>query len=84
LRAASGANGAAGADIVAPMPGLVAEIRVAVGDTVTTGQTVAVLESMKLFTDLKSACDGQVDRILGAPGKTVGAGALIVAITPAE
>ncbi|MBN8943175.1 MAG: hypothetical protein J0H01_26960 [Rhizobiales bacterium] len=84
LRASSGANAAAGADIVAPMPGLVAEIRVAVGDIVTIGQTIAVLESMKLFTDLKSTCNGQVERILGTPGRTIGAGALIVAITPAD
>ena len=83
LGAASGAGGSAGLDVVAPMPGLVADIKVAVGDRVTAGQTVAVLESMKLFTDLKSGQDGEVARIAAEPGKTVGAGALIIAITPA-
>ncbi|CEJ11814.1 Acetyl-/propionyl-coenzyme A carboxylase alpha chain [bacterium YEK0313] len=82
LAAAAGGGTGGGVDVVAPMPGLVAEIRVAVGDTVTAGQTVAVLESMKLFTDLKCGQDGEVARIAAEPGKTVGAGALIIAVTP--
>ncbi|QCI67065.1 biotin carboxylase N-terminal domain-containing protein [Phreatobacter stygius] len=84
LLAGAGASVAGGANIIAPMPGLIAEIRVAVGDEVAAGQTLAVLESMKLFTDLKSACDGRVERIAAEPGKTVSAGALIVAVKPAE
>ena len=84
LSAATGAGAGGGVDVLAPMPGLVAEIRVAVGDAVTAGQTVAVLESMKLFTDLKCGQDGKVARIAAEPGKTVGAGALIIAVTPAD
>ena len=66
------------------MPGLVAQIAVAVGDEVEAGQTVAVLESMKLFTDLKAGVAGRVAAIRAEPGKTVLAGALLVAIEPQD
>ncbi len=82
LTAASAGGGHAGTDVVAPMPGLVAEIAVALGDQVRPGQTVAVLESMKLFTDLKAAVAGRVAAIGAERGMTVSAGALIVAVEP--
>ncbi len=83
LASAAAGGGHAGADVVAPMPGLIAQINVAVGDHVTVGQTVAVLESMKLFTDLIAAVDGRVAAVSAERGKTVSAGALIIAIEPA-
>ncbi|MBN8985982.1 MAG: biotin/lipoyl-binding protein, partial [Rhizobiales bacterium] len=42
------------------------------------------LESMKLFTDLKAVCAGQVTRVAADKGKTVRAGQLIVSIEPAN
>ncbi len=84
LATAAAGGGHAGADVVAPMPGLVAQIAVAVGDQVEAGQTVAVLESMKLFTDLKAGVAGRVAAIGAEPGKTVPAGALLVAIEPQD
>jgi 3-methylcrotonyl-CoA carboxylase alpha subunit len=84
LAAAAAGGGHAGADVVAPMPGLVAQLAVAVGDRVEAGQTVAVLESMKLFTDLKAGVAGRVAAIGAEPGKTVPAGALLVAIEPQD
>lgn len=73
-----------GSSIIAPMPGLVADIMVAVGDHVTAGQTVAVLESMKLFTDLKATSAGRIARVAAASGETVAANALIISIEPTE
>jgi 3-methylcrotonyl-CoA carboxylase alpha subunit len=64
------------------MPGLIADITVAVGDDVAAGQTVAVLESMKLFTDLTATVAGRVTRVAAARGETVAANALIVAVEP--
>jgi 3-methylcrotonyl-CoA carboxylase alpha subunit len=57
---------------------------VAVGDDVTAGQTVAVLESMKLFTDLKTTAAGRISQIVAAQGATVAARALIIVIEPAQ
>ncbi|MCO5130294.1 MAG: ATP-grasp domain-containing protein [Xanthobacteraceae bacterium] len=83
LETAATANGADPDSVTATMPGLLADIMVAEGDAVEAGQTVAVLESMKLFTDLKAACAGRVTQVAAEKGKTVRAGQLIVAIEPA-
>jgi 3-methylcrotonyl-CoA carboxylase alpha subunit len=84
LDTAARADGTDHGSIVAPMPGLVADIMVAVGDDVTSGQTVAVLESMKLFTDLKTTAAGRISQIVAAQGATVAARALIIVIEPAQ
>ncbi|MBN9002285.1 MAG: hypothetical protein J0H75_09550, partial [Rhizobiales bacterium] len=84
LESASAANNADPNNVTAMMPGLLADVMVAEGDAVEAGQTVAVLESMKLFTDLKAVCAGQVTRVAADKGKTVRAGQLIVSIEPAN
>ena len=66
--------------VTAPMPGVLAEIRVTQDSTVEAGEIVAVLESMKLFIDLKSPAAGRVARIAGAKGQTLAAGDLVMAI----
>jgi acetyl/propionyl-CoA carboxylase alpha subunit len=80
LDAAAHAGLGDGSTVIAPMPGLVADIMVNVGDDVAAGQTVAVLESMKLFTDLKATSAGRVARVAAASGETVAANALIISI----
>jgi 3-methylcrotonyl-CoA carboxylase alpha subunit len=84
LDTAAHSGGTDDGSIIAPMPGLVADIMVAVGDDVTSGQTVAVLESMKLFTDLKTTAAGRIAQIVAAQGATVAARALIIVIEPAQ
>jgi 3-methylcrotonyl-CoA carboxylase alpha subunit len=80
---ASGGSSAAGSGAVtAPMPGVVAELKVAEGDRVETGQVVVVLESMKLFTSLKVDVSGRVAEIACRPGDTVSAGKRLVLIEP--
>lgn len=78
--AATGGSGT----VLAPMPGVVAELRVAVGEAVAAGQVVAVLESMKLFTSLTAAIDGRVGDIASRPGETVAAGRVMLEIVPAD
>ena len=75
--AAAGGSGA----VLATMPGVVAEIRVAVGDRVEAGDTVAVLESMKLFMSLAAGVSGMVGEVAVAPGDTVTAGRLLLTVT---
>jgi 3-methylcrotonyl-CoA carboxylase alpha subunit len=80
--AAREAAGSAGDSVRATMPGTIAAIHVQEGDSVAAGQVVAVLESMKLFMDLKSPAAGTVARVAAKPGATAAAGELLIAITP--
>ena len=77
-------DGASPERIAAPMPGLVVEIRVAAGDTVAKGDTLVVMESMKLLMELKAAADGTVAEIAASERDTVEAGRLLVRLEPAE
>ncbi|MEO6778652.1 MAG: biotin/lipoyl-containing protein, partial [Gemmatimonadaceae bacterium] len=53
--AARSAPPAGPAPVIAPMPGLVVRINVAVGDAVTAGQGVLVMEAMKMENELRAA-----------------------------
>lgn len=55
----------------APMPGLIVAITVSEGAEVKKGQTVIILESMKMQNELKSPKDGVVQRIHVAQGQSV-------------
>ena len=77
-------DGASPERITAPMPGLVVEIRVAAGDRVAKGDTLVVMESMKLLMELKAAADGTVAEIAASERDTVEAGRLLVRLEPAE
>ena len=81
--AAREAAGGSGDTVRATMPGTIAAIHVREGDSVAAGQVVAVLESMKLFMDLKSPAAGTVTRIAARQGATAAAGELLIAIEPA-
>ena len=54
---------ASGGVLTAPMPGVIIEVPVAVGDPVVDGQTLLVLEAMKMRNDLKAQRAGVVRRI---------------------
>jgi 3-methylcrotonyl-CoA carboxylase alpha subunit len=76
------AGGAGSGAVLAPMPGVVAEVRVAMGEAVEVGQVVVVLESMKLFTSLSAQVAGAIADIACKPGETVPAGKRLVLIEP--
>lgn len=57
--------------IKSPMPGLVVAIPIEVGQTVTSGQTVLILESMKMQNELKAPRDGVVQSIAVHAGQSV-------------
>jgi acetyl/propionyl-CoA carboxylase alpha subunit len=82
-RAATGGSG--GADMLsAPMPGAVAEVRVALGDRVEAGDTLVVLEAMKLLQSLPAPVAGVVTEIYCAPGDTVAGHAPLIKLDPEE
>ena len=62
------------------MPGIVVEVRVAVGDQVVAGQTLAVLEAMKMQNPMQAEADGVVRRVLVEAGQAVAGGALLLEI----
>jgi biotin carboxyl carrier protein len=78
-------GGAAGGTgrIVAPMPGKVIAVLVAVGDRVEHGQGVLIIEAMKMETTLPADVDGEVTRIVAAVGDSVDGGVVLVEIAPA-
>ena len=65
---------ASGNDILAPMPGTVAEILVQVGDQVERGQTVMIMESMKMELLIAAHRAGVVLRLAVEPGSQVDKG----------
>ena len=70
--------------VTAPMTGSIVEVRCAVGDTVTAGQVVLVIESMKMNNELRSPAAGVVEAVTVQPGQRVNAGQLLVSIAPVE
>jgi 3-methylcrotonyl-CoA carboxylase alpha subunit len=61
--------------LTAPMPGKVVSFHIKVGDTVSRGQTLAVMEAMKMEHTIAAPDDGVVTEILYAPGDQVLEGA---------
>jgi biotin carboxyl carrier protein len=74
-----GAAGGVGT-VVAPMPGKIVGVLVAVGDTVEAGQPLVVLEAMKMETTLRSEIAGTVAAVAVQAGATVDAGAVLVEV----
>jgi biotin carboxyl carrier protein len=69
----AGAGGGAGGavTVAAPMPGRVVAVPVNPGDQVLRGQTVVVLEAMKMESSLATPHPGTVVEVLVSPGQTV-------------
>jgi biotin carboxyl carrier protein len=64
--------------ILSPMPGKVVKIPVKVGEAVTAGQTLIVVEAMKMQSEFKAAADRIVSEILVKEGDTVNANQLLI------
>ncbi|MFO1189712.1 MAG: acetyl/propionyl/methylcrotonyl-CoA carboxylase subunit alpha [Alphaproteobacteria bacterium] len=64
----------AGGSMVAPMPGKIIDVRVAEGDTVTRGQSLVVLEAMKMEHTIAASADGRVARLNCRVGDIVAEG----------
>jgi glutaconyl-CoA/methylmalonyl-CoA decarboxylase subunit gamma len=72
---------AAGDDALsAPIPGLILEVRVKVGDRVTAGQIVGIMEAMKMENNLIAQKDGVVQDIRVQKGTEVSTGDVIMVI----
>jgi biotin carboxyl carrier protein len=72
------------AAIAAPMPGLVSQVVVDVGQRVERGQTVIVLEAMKMENDLGAPRAGVVRQVHVAKGDTVTQGQVLAVVGDAD
>ena len=69
-----------GATIVAPIAGKVLAVKVNVGDKITKGQTVAVIEAMKLENEVPSTVEGIVKEIKVSNGASVNNGGVLIVL----
>jgi biotin carboxyl carrier protein len=66
--------------ITSPMPGRVLKVLVAEGDEVAVGQSVVVVEAMKMENELVTTRAGRVKVVHVQPGATVESGAALVEV----
>jgi biotin carboxyl carrier protein len=69
-----------GEPILAPIPGLILDVKVKVGNAVDAGQTVAIIEAMKMENSLVSHVSGTVQDIRVQKGSEVSTGDVIMIV----
>jgi len=68
----------------APMPGKVLQVLVHVGEHVVAGQTLALMEAMKMEHSIRAPFAGVVAELLYASGEQVAEGAALIRLAPAD
>ena len=81
---AAGANGTGSGRIQASMDGAIIDVLVEPGQTVRQGETLVILEAMKMEHPVKADCDGVVSQILTNKGDQVKRNQLLAEITTGE
>ena len=71
---------AAGAQIKAPMPGNILDVKVTAGQSVKKGDVLVILEAMKMENEIHAPCDGKVTGVNVGKGDTVETQALLCTI----
>ncbi len=69
-----------GTPVKAPLPGVVTKVLVSAGQTVKKGDTVLVLEAMKMENNITAECDGNISSVCCAPGDSVMEGVTLLTI----
>ncbi|MDO4691324.1 MAG: biotin/lipoyl-containing protein [Porphyromonadaceae bacterium] len=77
---APAAASGSGKPVLSPLPGVILDIKVQVGDQVKAGQTVAVLEAMKMENNINAEIDGVVTAVKVAKGDSILEGSDIILI----
>ncbi|MEU5438567.1 biotin carboxylase N-terminal domain-containing protein [Streptomyces sp. NPDC020719] len=85
VEAALSGTARGGADtLAAPMPGTVTVVKVAVGDQVAAGQSLLVVEAMKMEHVISAPHAGTVTELDVSPGSTVAMDQVLAVVTPEE
>ena len=74
------AGGTGGQTVKAPLPGKITHVAVRAGDPVTPGQSLVVIEAMKMENELKATAAGTVRDVRVTAGQPVNAGDVLVVI----
>ncbi len=77
---AGGAGGSGSGDVVVPMQGTVVKVLVEAGQEVEAGETVIVLEAMKMENNVAAEKSGTVKEVRVEPGQSVSGGDVVVVI----
>ena len=80
VEAAPTATTTGGTTITSPMPGTILDVKVNVGDKVKFGQTLAILEAMKMENDIPATGDGEVAEIRVKKGDAVETDAVLIVL----
>jgi biotin carboxyl carrier protein len=81
IRTRGGAGGGAGAQTVkAPLPGKISHVAVQAGDAVAAGQSLLVIEAMKMENELKATAAGTVREVRVTAGQAVNAGDVLIVV----
>lgn len=70
-------------DIKAPLPGIISDVKVSVGDIVPAGGTLVVIEAMKMENPIKAPADLRVIEVHVTKGQEIPNGALLLSVEPA-
>ncbi|MGH8456267.1 MAG: biotin/lipoyl-containing protein [Stenotrophobium sp.] len=81
-RLAEAGQGAAEDNVLAPMPGSIVSVQVKAGDAVVKGQTLLVMESMKMETTIAAPRDGVIAAVTYDKGQTFDRDALLLSLEP--
>ena len=80
--AAGGQSSAGTGDVVVPMQGTIVKVMVAEGDTVEAGDSLVVLEAMKMENNITADIAGTVTEVRVSTGDSVGGGDVVIVIDP--
>ncbi len=67
-------------EVKAPMPGMILKIKKSLNDKIVKGETILILEAMKMENDLRSPCSGVLSEIPVKEGSAVEKGAVLFTI----
>jgi len=70
----------AGEEVVAPMPGKVLQLKVSEGDSVKEGDTLLILEAMKMENEIIANASGSIKKIIAAVNNMVDTGDVLMVI----
>lgn len=76
----SGSSSGGSAQVLAPLPGLIVNVMVKVGDQVKAGQKIMVMEAMKMENDINSGINGTVKTLNVKSGDNISEGDILAVI----
>jgi biotin carboxyl carrier protein len=78
-----GSAAAVAPEVKAPLPGIISDVKVKEGDTISAGGTLVVIEAMKMENPIKAPAQVVVTKVHVTKGQEVAHGAVLVSVEPA-